>query len=532
MENMENRYLDRLSDLYPTIAAASTEIINLQAILNLPKGTEHFLTDVHGEDEAFSHVLRNGSGAVRSKIEDVFGNTMSVKDKKALATLIYYPKAKMEQVKRTESNMDDWYRVNLYRLIEVSKRAASKYTRSKVRKSLPKDFSYVIEELITEKAEVSDKESYYNEIISTIIRIGRAEEFIATSWWLLVIVSVINTIIIYSFSSKILGLLGADGIILTNATDYIKIIALGAILQILGTGMMPFIRNYGNSFWSMFAMVGGFITNIVLDFIFVWIYEMGMKGAATATIAGQGVTAAIAIIYALYNKKFYVYVSLKNVKEMCGAIFRVGLAPFGLALTPNISLVFINRFSASYGGEKAIATYACVSYIICIIYLILQGVGDGSQPLMSRFYGEKDQESLRGVQRMAYIFAIILAVCGGIIMYVNRANIGGVFGASYEVSIEISKIVPIFLVSLPFVAITRIATAGFYATEKSGLSYILTFIEPVLMLIFMLVLPPLFGGQIMIWWSTVLARVFSAILAFILIKYCEKGDLQYGIQKI
>ena len=149
MKNMENRYLDRLSDLYPTIAAASTEIINLQAILNLPKGTEHFLTDVHGEDEAFSHVLRNGSGAVRTgsgairnKIEDVFGNTMSVKDKKALATLIYYPKAKMEQVKRTESNMDDWYRVNLYRLIEVSKRAASKYTRSKVRKSLPKDFSY------------------------------------------------------------------------------------------------------------------------------------------------------------------------------------------------------------------------------------------------------------------------------------------------------------------------------------------------------------------------------------------------------
>ena len=215
----------------------------------------------------------------------------------------------------------------------------------------------------------------------------RAEEFIATSWWLLVIVSVISTIIIYSFSSKILGLLGADGIILTNATDYIKIIALGAILQILGTGMMPFIRNYGNSFWSMFAMVGGFITNIVLDFIFVWIYEMGMKGAATATIAGQGVTAAIAIIYALYNKKFYVYVSLKNVKEMCGAIFRVGLAPFGLALTPNISLVFINRFSASYGGEKAIATYACVSYIICIIYLILQGVGDGRQPLMSKYCG-------------------------------------------------------------------------------------------------------------------------------------------------
>lgn len=178
MKNLETRYLERLSDLYPTIAAASTEIINLQAILNLPKGTEHFLTDVHGEYEAFSHVLKNGSGSVKRKIEDVFGNTMSARDKKSLATLIYYPRAKMDFVKRTESNMEDWYRVNLYRLIEVSKRAASKYTRSKVRKALPKDFAYVIEELITERAEFNDKESYYNEIISTIIRIGRAEQFI------------------------------------------------------------------------------------------------------------------------------------------------------------------------------------------------------------------------------------------------------------------------------------------------------------------------------------------------------------------
>lgn len=104
MKKLETRYLERLSDLYPTIAAASTEIINLQAIMNLPKGTEHFLTDVHGEYEAFSHVLKNGSGSVRRKIEDVFGNTLSAKDKRSLATLIYYPKAKMRLVRQTESN--------------------------------------------------------------------------------------------------------------------------------------------------------------------------------------------------------------------------------------------------------------------------------------------------------------------------------------------------------------------------------------------------------------------------------------------
>ena len=165
MRNLEERYLDRLSDLYPTIAAASTEIINLQAILNLPKGTEHFITDVHGEYEAFSHVLKNGSGSVRRKINDVFGNTLSSRDKQSLATLIYYPKDKIAQVKKTESNMEDWYKINLYRLIEVSKRAASKYTRSKVRKALPKDFAYVIEELITERSEINDKESYYCDFI-------------------------------------------------------------------------------------------------------------------------------------------------------------------------------------------------------------------------------------------------------------------------------------------------------------------------------------------------------------------------------
>lgn len=179
MKTLEQRYLERMSELYPTIAAASTEIINLQAILNLPKGTEHFITDVHGEYEAFSHVLKNGSGSVRRKIEEVFGNTLTRQDKRELATLIYYPKEKMARVKKTEPNMEDWYTIHLYRLIEVSKHVASKYTRSKVRKALPKDFSYVIEELITEKAEITNKESYYNAIIWTIIRINRAEEFIA-----------------------------------------------------------------------------------------------------------------------------------------------------------------------------------------------------------------------------------------------------------------------------------------------------------------------------------------------------------------
>lgn len=178
MKKEELRYLQRLAELYPTIGKASTEIINLQSILNLPKGTEHFMSDLHGEYEAFSHVLRNGSGAVRKKIDDVFGHTLSNSDKRALATLIYYPREKMELVKKTEQDMENWYKITLYRLIEVCKTTASKYTRSKVRKALPSDYAYVIEELITEKAEVLDKEAYYDAIVNTIIEIRRAENFI------------------------------------------------------------------------------------------------------------------------------------------------------------------------------------------------------------------------------------------------------------------------------------------------------------------------------------------------------------------
>lgn len=178
MEENEIRFLKLLREQYPTIASASTEIINLQSILNLPKATEHFMTDIHGEYEQFIHVLNNGSGSIRRKIDEEFGNTLSEKDKKSLATLIYYPEEKLDIILATEENINDWYKITLHRLVQITKRVASKYTRSKVRKALPKDFAYVIEELITEKEEVQNKEAYYNEIIHTIIKIDRAPEFI------------------------------------------------------------------------------------------------------------------------------------------------------------------------------------------------------------------------------------------------------------------------------------------------------------------------------------------------------------------
>ena len=180
IDRERTHYLEQLSEMYPTISKASSEIINLKAILNLPKGTEHFISDIHGEYDAFSHVLRNGSGSVRKKIDDVFGHTLSTGDKSTLATLIYYPKQKIELEKknRSEEEIKNWYKVTLYRLIEVCKTVSSKYTRSKVRKALPSDYAYIIEELITEKPEVLNKQVYYESIVDTVVALKQSDEFI------------------------------------------------------------------------------------------------------------------------------------------------------------------------------------------------------------------------------------------------------------------------------------------------------------------------------------------------------------------
>lgn len=172
------RYLQLLSRSFPTIADASTEIINLEAILNLPKGTEHFLTDIHGEYEAFQHVLKNGSGAVKRKVNEIFGHTLRESEKKELCTLIYYPEEKLQLVKAQEKELDDWYQITLNQLVKVCQNVSSKYTRSKVRKSLPRDFSYIIQELLHESSIDPNKQAYINVIISTIISTRRADDFI------------------------------------------------------------------------------------------------------------------------------------------------------------------------------------------------------------------------------------------------------------------------------------------------------------------------------------------------------------------
>lgn len=159
------RVLELLSQNFPNIAAASTEIINLEAIMNLPKGTEHFVADIHGEYEAFLHILKNASGNIRRKVAELYGTTMRESEIRNLCSLIYYPEKKLEYIKATEEDLNDFYNITLHQLVKICQTVSSKYTRSKVRKALPKEFSYIIEELLHESPQENNKQGYFNRII-------------------------------------------------------------------------------------------------------------------------------------------------------------------------------------------------------------------------------------------------------------------------------------------------------------------------------------------------------------------------------
>ena len=176
--NSDLRYLNLLSQSFPSVAAASTEIINLEAILNLPKGTEHFLADLHGEYQAFRHILKNASGNIKRKVNELFGSEIRESEKKELCTLIYYPEEKLELVKASDEDIDDWYHITIHQLVRVCRDVSSKYTHSKVRKSLPPDFCYIIEELLHERSDDTNKTAYVKVIVDTIITTGRADDFI------------------------------------------------------------------------------------------------------------------------------------------------------------------------------------------------------------------------------------------------------------------------------------------------------------------------------------------------------------------
>ena len=339
----------------------------------------------------------------------------------------------------------------------------------------------------------------------------RQECFSGTTLLMLVVAGLL-TAILFAFAEPILYLLGARGDMLNLCAEYARVIALGAVFQLLATGFVPFIRNMGGATVAMMAMVLGFVTNIVLDYAFVWVLSWGMAGAAWATIIGQAVTMVVAVIFFLVKKSGF---RLPEMRELCGLwknVLIVSISPFGLTFSSIITMLFMNRFLLLYGDEQAVAVYGCIGYITAILYLLLQGVGDGSQPLISQYYGADDRTSVRAVQRLAYLTAVVVTVVCMIGVYLTRAKVGVLFGASAEANAGVVRYLPLFLAPLLLLAFVRITTSYFYATEKNGLSYLLVYAEPVCTLLTLLLLPPLLKLT-GVWLATPIAQVITFVIA-------------------
>lgn len=342
-------------------------------------------------------------------------------------------------------------------------------------------------------------------------RDSEAENFMKGVFFYLALTGILLTVILFPLTDPLLSLMGADGELMKPGREYLSVIVLGSVFQVFGTGVVPLIRNQGKSVQAMYCMIGGFVTNIFLDYLFVWVLRLGMAGAAWASVAGQAVTMAGGLL-CMRGQKIPVGIP-RQALSVFFSIWRIGLAPFGIIMCPMISLLLMNRASLQYGGSEGVACYACIAYVITIMYLILQGVGDGSQPLMSRFYGEDNKKEVRITRTMAYAAAAVMGVALAVLLYWCRNGIGVLFGASETVSLAVGTDLYIFLAAVPFLAFLRVTTAGFYATEQTRFSYMIVYGEPIFLALLLPVLPAWMGLK-GVWWSQTGAQILTALMGW------------------
>lgn len=347
---------------------------------------------------------------------------------------------------------------------------------------------------------------------------GQEMECLGNTMTLLLSGGLLVMALLFGVCGPVLRISGAEGRVYQEAMIYIQILAGGSLLQFFATGFAPLIRNYDGAVTAMVSMIAGFVTNIVLDYLFVAVYHYGVAGAAAATVIGQGVTVVPCLVFmwsrirGLKKKDFI----LKG--SQAAKIIGTGISPFGLTISPFIVIMLINRSASVYGGEAAVAAYAVVSYVVAIVQLLLQGIGDGSQPLMSFYLGIGKPELAGKVRNMAYIFAVSVALANAATLYLLREMIPGFFGASGLVSSIVVGSLPVFSLGFIFIAFCRTTTSYFYATKRNLFSYVMVYGEPVVLcLLLFFGLPPvmeLYG----VWLSVPLTQAVLAAAGMALLR--------------
>ena len=311
----------------------------------------------------------------------------------------------------------------------------------------------------------------------------KARHAMGSTLALLLVCGIILSVGLLALHPMLLRMLGAKGAMYAQARSYIIVVLMGGLLPVLGNGLNPLLRNYGKTFLATAIMSSGLITNIILDYVFVFRLHMGLAGAAWATITAQGVVAVLTLLY-MYARELRGY-SRKDIvpdAPLVKSIVRIGLSPFGQTMAPSFVIVLTNWMCLRYGGDAAVTIYSVVSYVLCSAQLLLQGIGDGVQPLISFYYGAKKEEKIHILYRKAFFVTVAasLVLCIAVVLFLNPLT--ALFGISDAIFEGAKTAILITTVSFPFLGITRVTSAIFYATEKTRNSTFLVYMEPCLLL--------------------------------------------------
>lgn len=337
------------------------------------------------------------------------------------------------------------------------------------------------------------------------------------AFFLLTIGAILLVLLIYLFHTPLLTLLGAKGELLPLASDYVRYILLGGVIQVLASGTIPLMRNHGASFYAMCSMALGCITNILLDYCFVIALNLGLKGAALATVFGQALTLILGIAFYIRKKNRIPVSSIRPEKDTIRAILKVAVSPFGLTYLPSVTIIFMNLQALKYGGEEAVSAYAVLAYIISFMELLVQGIGDGSQPLLSLSQGSGDKKSLKTYAKWTFTLGIGFGIAGAVIFLLVRNILPAFYGTSPEAAAYIVHAAPAFALVMALYGLTKPAVSYFYATHRVVRSSLLVYGEIILTLVFIFILP-FFLGLDGVWYTIPAVQIVLGIGSIIFLK--------------
>lgn len=346
---------------------------------------------------------------------------------------------------------------------------------------------------------------------------AKARHAMGSTLLLLLLTGLGLSFLLWSAHPMLLHMLGAQGELYDLAESYTVVILLGGIFLMLGNGVNPLIRNYGKTYLATCIMSSGLLTNIVLDYVFIIRMNFGLIGAAWATILAQAMVAILSLVYLYIQElRFYTRKELTLRLSLIKNILRIGISPFGQTMAPSLVIVLTNWMCLYYGGNAAITMYSVVSYVLWSVQLLLQGIGDGVQPLLSFYHGANKKEVIQLLYHKAFYLAVLvsLLLCVAVVLFLDPLI--SLFGVSEAIFASVKTAVLITALSFPFLGIVRVTCALFYATEETRKSTLLVYVEPCLLLPVCLLVLSYFFHLSGVWSAYPLAQLLLSILAMIL----------------